>query len=173
MKGWNENDLKGLGIKITTDGKVSLHDKNQNIDEFAAIYRQGKGVFIPHEVMSSKRGKQLFTYQKEGKTTPGQTDSKQVKEYRSKTKDYYEILSHVFRKELAPKKMPYFIEFKFVRRTNAEWDFHNMVQLPCDMMQEFHWLPGDDVKVMFAVPPMNGEPYLVNSKAPGVWIKIL
>lgn len=176
---WTDNHLKNLGLKVTIDGKVSMADRDIVIDDFKPEYISGKGVFIPHEVRSSKNSKQLFVADKidefgQTKKVPRATDSEAVKEYREKAGSYYEILAHVMQREFARHPKPYYVEFLFIRSTKAKWDFANLVQLPQDMMQEYKWLPGDDVEVMLPMPPPKGSPvYLINKNAPGLWIKVL
>lgn len=176
---FRSKDLEGMGIKVTPDGKASMMDRTIVIDDFKTEYIPGKGVFIPHDVRSSKNSKQLFIREKtlkdgSKKNVPASTDSEAVKEYREKAGSYYEILSFVMQKELRKHSLPYYIEFSFVRSTHAEWDFANLVQLPQDMMVEYKWFGDDNTKIMVPIPPPKGTPiYTISKTSPGLWVKIV
>ena len=52
-----------------------------------------------------------------------------------------------------------------MRATKAGWDFNNMSQLVCDMMVKAGWVPDDNVKILFPVPPMPPlKPYSIDKK---------
>lgn len=179
MVRFKTSDLKGMGLKISMDGNINVVDRQIVIDDFKPEYIPGKGVFIPHEVRSSKNSKQLYIGQKilkdgSKKSIPRSTDSEAVKEYREKAGSYYEILSSVMQREFRKHSLPYYIEFSFVRSTHAEFDFANLVQLPQDMMVEYKWMGDDNVKIMVPVPPPQGMPiYTISKTSPGLWIKII
>lgn len=179
MVRYKSSELAGLGLKISIGGNINIVDREVVIDDFKPEYVPGRGVFIPHEVRSSKNSKQLYIAEKTlnngtVKDVPRSTDSEAVKEYREKAGSYYEILSHVMQREFRKHEPPYYIEFLFVRSTKAKWDFANMVQLPQDMMVEYKWMGGDDVSVMVPLPPPKTSPlFLLSKTSPGVWIKIV
>lgn len=179
MVRFKTSDLKGMGLKISMDGKINMVDREVVIDDFKPEYHPEKGVFIPHEVRSSKNSKQLYIgekKQKDGtiKDVPRSTDSEAVKEYREEAGSFYEILSHVMQREFRKHTPPYYIEFLFVRSSKIKFDFANMVQLPQDMMVEYKWLEDDNCNIMVPVPPLKGSPvYLISKTSPGVWIRIV
>lgn len=131
-------------------------------------------IFIPYETRSSKNSKQIG-YKYIGKRkVPFIMESKLAQEYREVTKRYWEIMAKVFRQQLVGKSKPYVIEFLFVRSSKRRFDFHNMVQLPADLMQEYGWLEDDDMENLLPVPPLPPRaPYIVDKNNPGVFIKIL
>ena len=112
---------------------------------------ENKYIFIPKNVPSSKNSKQLFKNSRTGRTFI--TESEACKKYRKATKVIWQLHKRNFLKLIEGKKKPYFIEFTFVRETKAKWDFHNMVQLPLDLMQEYGWIEDDDIHNAIPVPP--------------------
>lgn len=179
MAHWKRSQIEALGLKIVPDnsGKVRVVDGKTDIDNFKPKYIYQKGVFIPHNVCSSKNSKQLFirkAKQEGEKDVAGTTNSKAVQNYIRNTKQYYSILASQFRQELIGVSKPYYIEFFFIRKDKSRFDFHNMVQIVCDMMVDAKWIDDDDVNTMVPMPPPKGSPiFLINSNSPGVWIKIL
>lgn len=131
-------------------------------------------IFIPYNVPSSKNEKQIgYKFIGERKI-PFIMERKIVKEYREVTKRYWELLGKVFRLQLVGKSKPYTVEFLFVRSSKRHFDFHNAVQLPADLMQEYGWIDDDDMDNLLPVPPLPPDvPYIVDKNNPGVFIKIL
>ncbi|WP_231099167.1 hypothetical protein [Streptobacillus moniliformis] len=93
-------------------------------------------IFIKGNVPSSKNSKQWT-----GKfLINSKTVSKYLKEYESQ----WITNKSKFLKMLENKETPYKIHFKFIRDSRRKFDYHNAVQLPCDLMTKHGWLEDDD-----------------------------
>lgn len=66
--------------------------------------------------------------------------------------------------------MPLAIQMVFVRETSHSFDFHNMVQLPADLMQEFGWIADDNNANLIILPPPKTY---YNPARPGLYIRVL
>lgn len=173
-------DLNNMGIVIDgTTGKASIMSKGAMVveDENTGLDILNRRIFIPGEVRSSKNSKQVFMKNKNDKNgnlkkIPSVTNSEATKKYKSDTCWHYKLFASSFRNLLKDRHTPYIIEFQFVRGKHDKWDFANMVQLPQDMMVEWGWLEDDNVRVMLPVPNIE-NPFLIDPKRPGVWIKVI
>lgn len=120
-------------------------------------------IFIPSNVASSKNGKVW--------TGEMLISSELVQKYKAKTKKYFtdESLKNKFKEQLKGKRKPYKIGFYIVRDSLRRWDFHNIVQLPFDLMVEHGWLEDDNTKI--CVPVFLGEHK--DKENPGMYITVL
>jgi len=120
-------------------------------------------VFIPTNTASSKNGKQW--------TGEILISSPLVQKYKLLTKKYFtnEELKNKFLSMQKGKRKPYKIGFYLVRDSRRRWDFHNIVQLPFDLMVEYGWLEDDNTKV--CIPVFLGEH--VDKENTGVYITVL
>lgn len=76
-----------------------------------------------------------------------------------------------FFRNLKQKELPIKIGLHFVRKTKAVYDWHNMVQLPFDLMQHRKWIEGDDVTNVICFPiPLKGKFTTYDKENPGVFI---
>ena len=68
---------------------------------------------------------------------------------------------------------PVLIGMHFVRGTKHKADFHNLAQLPLDLLQAFDIIPDDDMDHIFPVPMMIDYKYYSYDKDnPGVFIDV-
>lgn len=158
-----------------------------------------RSIFIPGEVISSKRNYEIgFCYTKDktswffkqGETyrgiRPVLTHSKRLKEYISNTLPYLLKDKPAFKRLLIGKEKPYRLQILFIRRTHASFDFHNMVQgvMDCITGQYWkddkqvpraatQWIDDDDISNVLVYPPNSPPYYLVDKENPGVWITVL
>ena len=94
-----------------------------------------------------------------------------VQKWKRKTRKSWEVLTPSFLKainDLGVKPI-YYIEFTFIRRTKATFDFINMAQIIQDSMVKFGWITDDDAR---NIKPYFGDPIL-DRKNPGIKIKLL
>lgn len=116
-------------------------------------------IYIPTNVASSKNSKQLFKTGKKNaqvtrdangntstviKETSFITDSQVSKAYRKQTEDSWKVNRMKFLSAVQGLKKPYRIELTFIRTTLGRMDFHNMAQLPFDLMVEHGWIADDE-----------------------------
>ena len=128
-------------------------------------------IFIPYDVRSSKNGRRAKTVwsKKTGKKYSAIIPSTAVDEYVYRTKFAYSGGKAKFLQMIKDKPKPYYIGFRFARATLGRWDFHNMVQIVCDLMVKNEWLEDDDVSNMIAVY----VPHHKDKDKPGVFISVL
>lgn len=119
--------------------------------------------FIPMNVPSSKNSK-IWT----GKFL---VNSPYTSRWKRHTRKDWEKLTPLFKRAVLDWEIepPFYIEFTFVRKTKATFDYINMTQILCDTMQHYGWIENDDVK--------NIKPYYADSRYDkvnhGVYIKLL
>lgn len=123
--------------------------------------------FIPGDVPSSKNGKQFFKNKKTGKMFIAKSNAALA--YQKVAANWYATLGPMFRKKLEGLQKPYRIEFHFVFSKKMRFDYHNMCQLPYDMMTESGWIDDDSADEL--IPYF--KPYSINRKKPGLYISIL
>lgn len=160
-----------------------LHDTHD--EKGRAVFRPCFTVFIPGHVPSSKNNKMatVRTIQKAekfggkdvlvSKVVGGITHNERTKLYKKATESLYKEWAEPFKKALEGKMKPYRIQFLFVRKRQGRWDFHNVIQIPADLMVEHGWLEDDDIDTFLPVPPLTEPYYLVDKEAAGVFITIL
>lgn len=74
---------------------------------------------------------------------------------------------------IATKPKPYIVEFHIVRKSKHKWDFHNAVQVLCDLMIEYGYVDDDNTDEMFPVPlEKNKVLYSYDKDNPGVFVSI-
>jgi hypothetical protein len=124
-------------------------------------------IWISGNVPSSKNSR--ITSRATGRSFPSKNTQKYIKE----SKPDFLLNKTKFLNMLAGKQMPYLVEFHFVRQSRHRWDFHNMVQVLCDLFQEHEYLEDDCTDVMFPIPlEMNDKLYSYDKENPGVWISV-
>ena len=173
--------------RLLNQGAISIKGKRLKMEELPPDYVETinhvNSIFIPGEVYSSKNSKRIFpkaaakytgwTFRNKN-VVPFITSSTAVNNYKSEIMRYYTAYRQNFLDMIRGKVYPLFLEFHFVRATKAGWDFNNMSQLVCDMMVKAGWVPDDNVKILFPVPPMPPlKPYSIDKKNPGVFIRVL
>lgn len=125
-------------------------------------------IFIPNNVPSSKNSR--ITSRSTGRSFP----SKLCQQYVKDTKDVFILEKDSFLKMLENKSMPYKIGFHLVRETKRKCDFHNMVQLPLDLMTKNGWIEDDNMDIILPFPmEIDGKFITYDKLNPGVYIKIL
>lgn len=123
--------------------------------------------FIKSNVPSSKNSR--ITSRVTGRSFPSKNTQKYIKE----SKVDYLLNKQAFLNLLEGKEKPYLIEFHFVRQSRHRWDFHNMVQVICDLFTEHGYLEDDNTDIMFPIPlEIEGKLYSYNKDNPGVWISV-
>jgi hypothetical protein len=180
MTRMKSKDLQAMCIVIAPNGKASILSKGAPVieDKNAGLDILNRRIFISGEVRSSKNSRQLKMVTRTIKATgqkkivPISENSKAAKKYKEDTCWYYKLFASSFRKMLENKQKPYVIEFQFVRQFHSKWDFANMIQIVQDMMVEYGWLDDDNVSEILPVPNIE-NPYLIDPKRPGIWIKVI
>lgn len=127
-------------------------------------------IYLPGEVYSSKNSKRIVYNKKLRK--PKLLDSIPVTTYKLTHAAQYKKARAAFLELIDGYTPPYFITFTFIRKTKSKWDFSNLIQLPQDMMQDHGWLPGDDVNVMYPLPPLKGHPCFYDKELCGLVISV-
>lgn len=123
-------------------------------------------IVIAGEVHSSKNSRQIFRNRKTNrpfvvKSKASKADemmmSVQLIQQRPTWQRMTEGLSY-----------PLYVEFRFIRRTKAHWDFSNLIQGVADAMKKADYIPDDSVDYFI---PVYVE-HEINKNAPGVEISI-
>lgn len=181
MANWTKKNLSkvhAMGLRVSANGDVDMQSAGVRIEDQAqGIDVLNRRIFIPGEVISSKNHRAVKMVKKklksgETKVVPVPFNTQAVQKYKHDTEWWYKLFGKYFREWSTGKESPLVVEFQFVRGFHSRWDFANMVQLPCDMMVLFEWISDDDITNLLPLPNVK-EPYLINPKRPGVWIKIL
>ena len=139
-------------------------------------------IWIPYNVPSSKNSKV--------KTSKGLFNSPVVsnylrklgiKSYSSRKKEVvlFKTTSLLFPVEelntlFKDVDKPLIIGFHFVRDSKRKADFHNLVQLPLDLMTSFGIINDDNMDESFAVPLLiDNKFYSINKDFPGVYVDLI
>jgi Holliday junction resolvase RusA-like endonuclease len=70
-------------------------------------------------------------------------------------------------------RKPCIIEFHFVRDSKRKFDFHNMVQLPLDLMTAYDIIEDDNMDCVIPIPyTKNGKWYSVDKEKAGLYIRV-
>ena len=120
----------------------------------------GNEIFIPGEVRSSKNSK-VWT----GKYL---VNSKAAARYIVQTAPFWNLYRSRFLALIDNKSYPLIIRFTFIRGTKQKFDYHNMVQLPLDLMQKHYWIEDDCANIVLPV----FLPYQYDKENPGLIISI-
>jgi Holliday junction resolvase RusA-like endonuclease len=174
---FNNDILKNKGYKQKPDGTWYKPKKGENSTPITpqgceVPIVSGKGIFIPCNVPSSKNGRDPYI-KKEGppdKWYAILVNNKLYQKYKKDTKGYYSSYVIEFQKMLEGKTMPYTIAFHFVRSSHRKFDYHNVCQAVCDIMQKEGWIPDDDSKTII---PDFSRGFSVDKNNAGVWIDVL
>lgn len=126
-------------------------------------------IFISGNVPSSKNSKEICW--NKNMVRPILTNSKTVKKYLKNNEYQWNLPKNKaeFKKMLKGKEKPYRIGFYFIRDSKRRFDYHNAVQLPCDLMVEYGWLDDDNADEI--VPVFLG--YEVDKENAGIEISVL
>lgn len=161
-------------VKVDPDKVLSEEQILQalNIDSSEAIFIRG-------EVPSSKNSKRIFTrhasrsnWKHYGRTVvPFITDSEATTKYKKNKKGEYAERVMDWKRIIAGKKTPLYVEFIFLRSTKQKWDYNNLTECPQDLMQECGWIDDDDTTIMFPFPPPPPG-FLIDKNNAGVIIKL-
>lgn len=117
-------------------------------------------IWIPGDVRSSKNSK-IWT----GKYL---VMSKAATRYIKQTAPFWNRYKNEFIKLIEGKEYPLKIEFTFIRGSRQRFDYHNMVQLPLDLMQKYGWLEDDSATVVLPI----FLPFQYDKSNPGLVISI-
>lgn len=162
---------KGKGVGSGNDAVRVL--KGDVSSEEVPLNREG-GIWIHTHVPSKKNSKRiLYKTLPSGRKQPFISSSKLVKKYESITKLAYQSLAKEFKEQAKGKTLPLIVQLTFVRSTKQRFDFINIAQLVCDLMQEYKWIEDDDMTNLIVIPPLTAPFYYVDKYNPGVLIKIL
>lgn len=139
-------------------------------------------VFIPYNVPSSKNSK-IKT--KKGifhsKTVSKYLRNLGIQSYSSSKKEIslYKTIPLIFPieelKELFKNETPPFLlGMHFIRDSKRKADFHNLVQLPLDLLTAFNIIDDDNMDCLFPIPlKKENKYYSIDKKNPGLIIEIL
>lgn len=137
--------------------------KGKNIQDAFKEASDNNFIFIPNNVPSSKNSKRAF----KGIVL----ESILCVEYRKKTDTHWQIFKPRFLKMIEGKEKPYRIEMFFIRKGQHRADFHNLVQLPMDLMVKFGWIDDDNMSECVPVPAL--KPFALDKHLPGIIIRVL
>lgn len=118
------------------------------------------GIFIPGNVASGKNSK-IWT----GKYL---IHSKTAQKYIKESEPYWISEKPTFLKLINQYNPPYKVGFFFIRGNRHKFDYHNVVQLPLDLMQKYEWIKDDCADII--LPVFIGYNYDKNN--PGLIINI-
>lgn len=124
-------------------------------------------IWIPGEVPSKKNSKKAYYSQKEGKIRVSSSDFTLA--YEKAKRSYGIAYWRKWLEMVEGKPYPLTIEFFFIRRTEAEFDYNNISQVLLDLMQEWEWLPGDSM--LYVIPDFS-RGYAIDKNNPGVEITV-
>lgn len=157
---------------------LRIQDKKQKPDEYyrslanhnytVTMENGKKGIYIPGEVYSSKNSKIATTVKSTGRAVILNSKAAQLYE----KLDHYQLAREQFHALIRDLSPPYLIKFKFFRGTRGKFDFHNMVQIVCDMMVTWDWVEDDNSDVMLTIPDIKC-PWEKRKENPGVLISII
>lgn len=135
-------------------------------------YNPSEVIYIPGTVYSSKNHKEIKWRIKKNKNVPFISNNKNVINYMNDMLPLYNSKRSKFKKLIKDIPLPIYLEFCFIMPTYGIWDFNNLTQLVCDMIQKANWLPGDDVNVLLPVPRLKrGYFYFVDKPNTGVILR--
>ncbi|WP_156298985.1 RusA family crossover junction endodeoxyribonuclease [Streptobacillus canis] len=118
-------------------------------------------IFIKGNVPSSKNSKQW--------TGNCLISSKTVRKYLKEYEIQWKYKKSDFLKMVGNKQIPLKIHFKFIRDSKRKFDYHNAVQLPCDLMTKHGWIDDDNADNIIPI----FDNYEYDKKNPGVeiWVE--
>lgn len=132
---------------------TAFYTPNNRELAYQLVYFSGP-YFIPGQVISSKRGKQISNFwQKDGTTRKGLRMSDAAKAYCEATAFTYDFHAADFwqdvlrfQQETGTQHLE--IGLFFLRKDHGIYDYQNMSQLPLDLMQKHRWMPNDDSRTL-------------------------
>lgn len=139
-------------------------------------------IFIPGNCPSSKNSKiktskgifhskTVMKYLRELGIQGYSTSKKTVKEYKTRPNLFKKCFTQEFIDALKTDEKPVKLGFLFIRDSKRKADFHNLVQLPLDLMTAHGFIEDDDMDNILPYPIDNG--YIVDKENTGVIIRIL
>lgn len=140
-------------------------------------------IFIPFNVPSSKNSKQ-FTgkYLIHSKTVKKYLNKLGIKNYSTRKKEVecyvrsanlFELHTLGLQEVIQQLPKPVIVEFHFVRDSKRRFDFHNVVQLPLDLMTAHGIIDDDDMNnVIPAAYKKQDKWYTVDKNNAGVYIRV-
>lgn len=137
-------------------------------DVYAQCEREGT-IFIPGNVPSLKNSKQIFVNKKTGKSFI--TSSELCKQYVRDTDIHWRIFKPKFLELIKDKQKPYKIQMFFIRDSKRKADFHNLIQLPMDLMIEHGWILDDNMDEV--IPVAKSPAYGIDKKMAGIIISLI
>ena len=139
-------------------------------------------VFIPFNVPSSKNSK---IKSKNGifhsKTVSKYLRNLGIQGYSSSKKEVtlYKAIPLIFpveelRELFKNKEQPFLLGMHFIRDSKRKADFHNLVQLPLDLLTSFNIIEDDNMDWLFPIQLKKEDKYYsIDKKNPGLIIEIL
>lgn len=126
-------------------------------------------IFIPGNVPSSKNSKQIINVGGSSRLIW----SKVAREYKKKSKSYFDLYRDPFIQLTEKLDKPYRIGFHFIRDSRRKYDWVNPVQTMLDLMVDNGWIEDDNVDIIFPFPSKYyGQYTTYDKRRPGVRIKI-
>lgn len=168
--GWNPKDLLNKGydengnkIKKTSSKQIKPSQENRIFDYQSFPW----AIFIEGNVPSSKNDRMFGVAKNIDGTVKKKENGKQmifggpnqrVKEYKKHAIPQFHNNIHKWYRMLQERNPPYTVYFKIVREKSItekggyKFDYHNMIQIVADLMEECGWIKGDDARNVMFVP---------------------
>lgn len=156
-------EIKSIFKKRTKKEPEPTFWKGKNIQDIFKEANENNFIFIPQNVPSSKNSKRAFK-----KIV---LESLICVEYRKKTEANWQVFKYRFLEMCKGKEKPYKIEMMFIRNSKHKADFHNLVQLPMDIMVKYGWIEDDNMDEVIPVPA--AKPYAIDKHVPGIIIRVV
>lgn len=151
-------------------------------------------IFIPHNVPSLKNSKKPVSLPGQKHTTLVHSDAVKkylqkigVKHYRTRLNkkqkemgmvkvEHYSKRPNIFAMSVGDYfkniEYPIGVKFHFVRKTKADFDFTNAVDIIADLLTAHDFIQDDCMRLFIPIPMCsNGKWYSVNPENPGVYLK--
>ncbi len=168
-----KNEMIGMRVNHKVTGSImntkSKKDpeptfwKGKNIQDIFQEANENNFIFIPQNVPSSKNSKRAFK-----KIV---LESLICVEYRKNTESNWQVFKYRFLEMCKGKEKPYKVEMMFIRDSKRKADFHNLVQLPMDIMVKYKWIEDDNMDEVVPFPA--AKPYAIDKHIPGIIIRVL
>jgi Holliday junction resolvase RusA-like endonuclease len=181
--------ISGNKVTVGKKGRIIIADPTEEIPVSVPqdrMFNEADYLFIPGEVFSSKNSTQIrvkFVKRSKWKilsagvwrfVTPFVSKSNVSKGYQTDKARIYKALAPDFKIMSEGQGFPLRVEFIFVRRTKARWDWINMLQVVQDCMVDAGMLPDDDVgHLLPCLPKSPNLSYYIDKTNPGVYIRVI
>lgn len=128
--------------------------------------KTSKGIFHSKTVMKYLRGLGIQGYSVSKKT---------VTEYKTKPNIFRQCFTESFLEALKTSNKPIKLGFFFIRDSKRKADFHNLVQLPFDLMTAHGFIEDDDMECILPYPlEIDGcLGYKIDKENTGLILKII